>query len=533
MKPFLQGLAGLLGGAVGGLILTLGLVVARARFQGAYFHDPDELVGWVGLPLLLGPILGAWIGAAHPPSRSIVPAAAIGLTVGVTLGAALGMFGEDPASKWAGLVMGGAGGLALGVWVALLRHFRRRRRALEEGWELGPRRPVFVATLITAAFLGPLAAMLAHAREPDPPTESRVVPEPDPSAVESVVLLLGDGGNARQHLSPILSRVRAEVERWSAALARDSAVVVLLLGDNVYPNGVPEPGSLTWASDSAKVADQASLVAGEHALTGGARAIFLAGNHDWGERTDHEGAVRLGHLATLLGRLGAHGPAVELLPEAGMGGPAVVDVGEHLRLILLDTAWWLLEEESDAHASVLRGVANALASAGARKVVIAAHHPFASGGPHGGTVALGESLGIRTLLSRAGALIQDLNSRPYLDLRGGLLDIFAREGPPALFTGGHEHSMQVLAGTGPTDPPRTLVSGAASKLTPVGTYPGMLFARSEPGFARLLVLKDGRLHLSVETTGADYLLCPDVAPDRVECMTRGVQGFRIVWSEEL
>jgi len=68
----------------------------------------------------------------------------------------------------------------------------RRRRALEEGWELGPRRPVFVATLITAAFLGPLAAMVAHAREPDPPTAPRVVPEPDPSAVESVVLLLGD-----------------------------------------------------------------------------------------------------------------------------------------------------------------------------------------------------------------------------------------------------------------------------------------------------------------------------------------------------
>jgi hypothetical protein len=392
---------------------------------------------------------------------------------------------------------------------------------------------VFVAVLITAAFLGPLAALAASATIPDPPRATRVAPEPDASEVESVVLLLGDGGNARQHLSPILPRVRAEVERWSAALARDSAVVVLLLGDNVYPAGVPEPGSLTWAGDSAKVADQASLVAGEHARTHGARAIFLAGNHDWGERTDFAGAVRLGHLEELLARLHASGPAVALLPEAGTGGPAVVDVGEHLRLVLLDTAWWLLQEEADAHASVLRGVANALASAGPREVVIAAHHPFASGGPHGGAAALGKTLGVRTLLSLSGAVLQDLRSRPYADLRAGLLQIFAAHGPPALFAGGHEHSMQLLEGDGRSAPARSLVSGAASKLTAVGGVPGMLFARSEPGFARLLVLKDGRLHLSLEITGAEYLLCPDVEPDRIECMTRGVQGFRTVWSEGL
>jgi hypothetical protein len=533
VKAILYGLLGLIGGAVGGLILTLGLVVARARVQGAYFHDADELLSWVGAPLVVGPILGAWIGVAHPPGRSILPAAAIGLTIGVALGGALGTIGDDPSTKWAGVAMGGAAGLLLGVWTALLRHFRRRRRALEEGWELGPRRPVFAALVITIAFLGPLAVLGLGAAAPDPPSAERVEPEPDSVRVESVIFVLGDGGNARQHLSPILPRVRAEVERWSERIGRDSAVVVLFLGDNVYPRGLSEPGSLTWVEDSAHVADQASIVAGAAARERGARAIFLAGNHDWGERVDFEGAVRLGNLDRLLTALSAGGAAVQLLPTAGTGGPAVVDVGAHLRLLLLDTAWWLLQGEESAHDAVLQGVATALASAEGREVMVAAHHPFMSGGPHGGMAELGETLGVRTLLSLSGALLQDLSSRPYLDLRNGLITLFAEHGPPALFAGGHEHSMQVLEGDGEISPRRTLVSGAASKLTEVGTYPGMLFARSEPGYARVLVLDDGTLYLSVETTSADYLVCPEDDADRVPCMAAGVEGFRTVWSEGL
>ena len=132
MRALLSGLAGTAGGAVGGFILMLGLLVARARIRGAYLNDVAEVVGWVGLPLVLAPIIGAWIGAAHPPGRSILPAAAVGLTTGATLGAALGTIGDDPSSKWAGMVMGGAAGL--------LRS--SRRWACWPRWRRSPRRRV-------------------------------------------------------------------------------------------------------------------------------------------------------------------------------------------------------------------------------------------------------------------------------------------------------------------------------------------------------------------------------------------------------
>ena len=91
----------------------------------------------------------------------------------------------------------------------------------------------------------------------------------------------------------------------------------------------------------------------------------------------------------------------------------------------------------------------------------------------------------------------------------------------------------MLAGNGRDEPGRSLVSGAASKLSAVGMVPGMLFDRSEPGFARLLVLRGGTLHLSVETADPSYLICPATEAARVSCMADGVQVFRTVWSEGL
>ena len=533
MKALLFGLVGLLAGTGGGLIVTLGLVVARARFEGAYFHDPAEVVGWVGLPLLIGPIAGAWIGAADPPEESVLPGSVIGLVLGGLLGALLGSIGDDPTGVWAGIVMGAALGLVLGVWVPLLRHFRRRQRALEGGWELGKRRPLLVSLVITAALLAPLAVLAARGGAPAPPCSERIEPEPDPADVESVILLLGDAGDARFGSAPILPRVQAEVERWSALLERDSAVVVALLGDIVYPGGVRSVGELGRDEDSTRVADQVALVAGPSARARGARARFLAGNHDWGERRDHEGAVRVHQLDELLEALHRAGAPVALLPDAGTGGPAVVDLGAHVRLVLLATAWWLLAENPAARVDVLRGVADALATADGRAVVVLAHHPFATGGPHGGVATLGRALGVEQLLSRSGARIQDLSSRPYLELKRGLADLFAVHGAPILFAGGHEHSIQVLRGAGPSEPTWTLVSGSASKSTGVGMVPGLIFARAEPGFARLLVLKDGGLHLTIETAPAEYLACPAADVARIACMADGVGAYRVAWSGRL
>src|SRR5688500_17217656 len=114
-----------------------------------------------------------------------------------------------------------------------------------------------------------------------PPPPSFGVPEPAADSVESVVFLIGDAGDATFETAPILHRLRSEIEQWSQNM-RDSTVVVLYLGDNVYPKGVRDETDPAFPQDSARLQGQLEVVSGEQARRHGTRAIFIAGNHDWG-----------------------------------------------------------------------------------------------------------------------------------------------------------------------------------------------------------------------------------------------------------
>src|SRR5439155_122236 len=87
-------------------------------------------------------------------------------------------------------------------------------------------------------------------------------------------------------------------------------------------------------------------------------------------------------------RRGRAGGALALLPAGGCPGPAVVDVGQVVRLVALDTQWWLQEGPKPAgptsscpassESAVIDSVRAALRTAGQRVVVVVAHHPPAS-----------------------------------------------------------------------------------------------------------------------------------------------------------
>jgi hypothetical protein len=325
--------------------------------------------------------------------------------------------------------------------------------------------------------------------------------------------------------------MREEVEAWSTALDGRGHVRMLVLGDIVYPEGVHSPSDPRRETDSLYLTSQISVLGGPKAEDAGARGLFIPGNHDWGQEEDFAGARRLVRLDGFLTSWRGPGQGrVELTPPAG-DGSEVRDVGEHLRLVLLDTAWWLLGREDGEREAFLDRVREALRTAGNRRVVVAAHHPLETGGPHGAGVDLGSFLGIRLLLKRAGILVQDLDSRPYASLKSALMTIFEEEGPPALFVAGHDHSLQLFAGR-PQQSPPSVVVGSSSKLTGVSAAPDMRFGRSEPGYGKILIHHDGTLRLELSAAPARYLRCPP-EPEAPECMAEGVDAYRIVWRETL
>ena len=541
-RRILGGLTGIVVGALAGLVLSLALVVARAVLEEVFLHELEDIVGWPAIPLGLLPAVGAVLG-----TRLRLASPATGAAFGAALGAVAGglggaVFFAEPPAPWAGAVMGAGAGVLVGGALAPLAPGRwaaakaRRFRHAIPRWA----RRALAATVLVAAGSA-VAAQLGADPEPLPPAGA--IPAPDTAGVSTVVFFVGDPGEATFATYPVLARLRQDVERWSTALESDGEVAVVYLGDLVYPSGLPPRDAPGWPEESRRVADQVEVVAGPAARARGARALFVAGNHDWGQEEDWEGAVRVVRLGELLAEHRAEGIRVSLEPEAGTGGPSVVDLGDRLRLVLLDTAWWLLEGERESKDAVVAGVEAAIRDARDRNVVVAAHHPFVSTGPHGGLADLGSTLGIRALLARSGAMLQDLYSEPYRELRNDLLAVFRRTRPPVLFAGGHEHSLQVVRTEEPGAPRTSVVSGSASKLTGVEARESTLFARSAPGYALLLVRRDGALELRIDAAPARFLACPDSAgaandpesprvPARetTSCLRRGVEAYRTVWA---
>ena len=367
-----------------------------------------------------------------------------------------------------------------------------------------------------------------------PPTEPTVgVREPIADSVESVVFLIGDAGKGTLETSPILHRLRAEVEQWSEALPA-AGVLVLFLGDNVYPAGIRE-GRPEFFEDSAHLEAQLNVVAGEHARARGARAVFIAGNHDWGHRPGQEGRERLANMQRLIARRArAGGYDATLQPQSGDPGPSVIRVGRTIKLLLLDTAWWLLEADYQEKLRFLQKLDKEVADLGDRELVIAAHHPWQSGSAHGGLVPFWSTIGVRWLLSRSGAMLQDINSLPYRDLKNQFSAVFRKYRPPLLFAGGHDHNLQVIRATLPDEPLFNIVSGAGSKSSEVGPTDGTLFYRDEPGYMRLVTMKSGAVDLFVVSAAGDFQIC-DSTDDarRLQCLEVGAREFRTVFSRRL
>jgi len=342
----------------------------------------------------------------------------------------------------------------------------------------------------------------------NPQTTPPVAPAALSDSIDVSLFLIGDTGKALvDEPEPVLEALVAQ-----ASVSPDNSWIVLL-GDNIYPGGVPEDPE----SKKRRKAEAELRVQVEAAIRSGAETIFLPGNHD-----HHSGGFEaVARQAAFIHDYG--NPRIRFLPEPGCPGPEVIDVGETLRLILLDSEWWIAEKrrgdtpEACANrtpAQISAAVQEALATAGSRHAVVLAHHPLATHGAHGGFFSWREHLfplvrwkswlwvpipvlssiyvGVRVW----GGYAQDLGGSQYQEMTARLSEAYAGH-QPLFHAAGHEHSLQVLEGSFNTR--WNLVSGAGSVKRPdeVGKGDDTVFVSPKAGFMRVDLLQDGRVRLSV------------------------------------
>ncbi len=336
------------------------------------------------------------------------------------------------------------------------------------------------------------------------------VPPARPADVDVTLFLIGDAGAPQvpPDSEPVLIALRA-----AAAVAPHPFIA--FLGDNLYPNGLPDSTAPGRPKAERRISQELGVLQGT-----GLPGLFVPGNHDWdGMAPGGWNAIqRQGRYIAAAGGTGSG-----LLPRDGCPGPAIVDVGSAVRLVALDTQWWLQNGPkpvdptsrcaADSEREVIDAVRAALRGAGSRTAVVVAHHPPVSGGPHGGHFEWQDHifplrhlkswlwiplpvLGSAYPIAREhGWSTQDVSGAPYRRMSAALDSAFAGA-PPLIYAAGHDHALQVIAGTSVR---YVLVSGAGTfgHLEHVATVDSTRFAESASGFMRVEFLHDGRARLGV------------------------------------
>jgi hypothetical protein len=332
-----------------------------------------------------------------------------------------------------------------------------------------------------------------------------------PAEVVTTLFLIGDAGAPNPAGEPVLKALAQQVGEAAGE------PIIVFLGDNIYPAGLPAEGAPTRATAEQRLRDQVDV--GVRTRT---RTFFVPGNHDW-EYMGVGGWDAIRRQGAFIKARG--GRFVRLVPEGGCPGPVSVDVGTRLRLIMLDTQWWLhegprpLEPKSecaeDSPQEVVNSLSSALASSDGRHVVVLGHHPLASGGEHGGHFGLLPHffplrafrswlwiplpvLGSYLPLSRKqGASNQDLSGPKYRLMRRAFDDVF-KPFRPLVYAAGHDHDLQVIRGETVR---HILVSGSGiyGHVSQVARRGRTRFAASVSGYQRLEFLRDGRVRLGVIT----------------------------------
>jgi hypothetical protein len=331
------------------------------------------------------------------------------------------------------------------------------------------------------------------------------------------LLLVGDLGDeviTRPQGWPLLDRLTGD-------LRPDVRSAIVFLGDNVYPAGVPAEPDTSEARMAERIV-RATLAAAAPADD----VIFVPGNHDWND--SHPGGhERVLAQQALIARLTQPADRARVIPSGGCPGPASLDLSPLVRLVAVDTEWLLTDDDPRrkpiggqtgcVYGSIeaptpfpddqltaeafYRALEAQLQGVEGRVVILLAHHPLRSRGPHGGHLGGTWLPFIWPAVKRLFPTPQDFGSNANQRMRARIDEVLGRTDAGLIVAAaGHDHNLQLFEASGGA---YYLVSGSGSKTSPAGRTPQTLFKHGAHGYMRVDVLVDGNVQLAVVEPGTD------------------------------
>lgn len=286
------------------------------------------------------------------------------------------------------------------------------------------------------------------------------------------VYLIGDTGGVNRLLAdPVMDTLKAHLD------PRERSAVVFL-GDNIYPNGLPDNWHILRKDAELALRAHHTAMKDYHG-----RVFFIGGNHDWnkGKRNGLDYILRQEkYLEELFGENVFH-------PSGGCPGPKELKLSAEFTLVLINTQWWMQPDlgplgiqagcSVSSEEEFFYKLIEILEDNKGKRILICGHHPVYSYAIHGGKFKLKHHLFPLTMyhpkawipLPLIGSLLplyrqlrgakEDMSHPRYRRIRKRLKEIFKKY-PNLIYAAGHEHNLQHIE----KDRNHFLVSGAGSKL---------------------------------------------------------------------
>ncbi|MCA8830125.1 metallophosphoesterase [Hymenobacter pini] len=310
--------------------------------------------------------------------------------------------------------------------------------------------------------------------------------QPPSQAPMHRVALLGDpGAVATSGPDPVLELLA----HWQDETGPHGTIIIL--GDNIYPVGMPAPDHPKRALAEARFT---ALLDALRRFSG--NVVLLGGNHDWNKGRPDGWEYLLRQEAYARQQL----PTAHFLPANGAPGPVTLQLADGLLLVVLNTQWWVQRGPKPAADSKapFRELRQLLEANRHQRVLVAGHHPLYSNALHGGKFTAKQHVFPLTTVHKQaylplpiiGSLLplyrklvgaaEDMAHPRYRKMRRRLLRVL-HEFPNVVYAAGHDHNLQYFQRHGG----HYLVSGSGSKTAFVQKGGKATFVHEHTGFFSL------------------------------------------------
>ncbi|NDK56804.1 metallophosphoesterase [Pontibacter fetidus] len=353
-----------------------------------------------------------------------------------------------------------------------------------------------------------LSACVRHDRYFGPQTANWETSKPAAgNKVLYTVFLIGDVGSPDlEKTEPSMKLMRQQMMEAGAQSA------TIFLGDNVYHNGLPEPGAYDREVSEKRLNAQLDILKGYPG-----EKYMIPGNHDW----NHSGRGGLQAVMREQNYVNEYLTDENIVtggdfyvPGNGCPGPYEVKISDDLVLIALDSEWWLhpfdrpYGENSNCGAAtevdLLIQLEDIIEKNAGSDIMIVGHHPLKSRGVHGGFFTLKDHIFPFTLLRewiylplpiigsiypfarKYGGILQDIPHPRYQAYIQGLYNIFDKY-DNIIYAAGHEHALQYFKHNNAG----LIVSGSGCKVQDIRGGGDAHYAENIKGFAKVMYYENG------------------------------------------